>query len=254
RPPWADPHHSASVASIAGGGARWARPGAVSLAHRGVLFLDEAPEFSPKVLETLRTPLESGEIVLGRSEAQVRYPARFQLVLSANPCPCGQAGTPGAQCLCPPMAIRRYAARLSGPILDRIDIHQRIAPPRRRLSAAAVGGEASAGVRQRVEAARRRQSARLADTPWSVNAEVPGAYLRSHWPPIEGLDLVDEAIRLGRLSHRGLDKVVRVAWSVADLAGADRPSRDHVRLALALRQGENLEGGRHVTGVQRAVG
>ncbi|MDR1387216.1 MAG: YifB family Mg chelatase-like AAA ATPase [Propionibacteriaceae bacterium] len=248
RPPWADPHHSASVASIAGGGPRLARPGAVSLAHRGVLFLDEAPEFSPKVLESLRTPLESGEIVLGRSEAQVRYPARFQLVLSANPCPCGQAGAPGAECLCPPMAIRRYAARLSGPILDRIDIHQRIAPPRRRLSTAAVGGEGSAGVRQRVEAARRRQAARLAGTAWSVNSEVPGSYLRSHWPPGDGLDLVDEAIRLGRLSHRGLDKVIRVAWSVADLAGAARPDRDHVRLALALRQGEGLEAGRPVGG------
>ena len=123
RPPYADPHHSASLASLVGGGARIAVPGAVSRAHRGVLFLDEAPEFSPRVMEALRVPLESGRIVLGRALATATYPASFQLVLAANPCPCGMAGTPGANCRCPPMAVRRYASRVSGPILDRIDIH-----------------------------------------------------------------------------------------------------------------------------------
>ncbi|MDR1265783.1 MAG: YifB family Mg chelatase-like AAA ATPase [Propionibacteriaceae bacterium] len=242
--PFADPHHSASLASLAGGGPRIARPGAVSLAHRGVLFLDEAAEFPTKALETLRTPLEAGEIVLGRSEAQVRYPARFQLVLAANPCPCGRAATPGAACSCSPMMIRRYAARLSGPILDRVDIHQHILPQRQSLLRAGPPGESSAQVLARVVAARDRQARRLADTPWSTNAEIAGAYLRSQLPAPQDVALVDEAVRAGRLSARGVDKVVKVAWSVADLAGADRPGPDHLRLALALRQGEPLPAGR----------
>jgi magnesium chelatase family protein len=224
---------------MAGGGARVARPGAVSLAHHGVLFLDEAPEFPARVLEALRVPLESGEIVLGRSEAQVRYPARFQLVLAANPCPCGLAGTPGVACVCPPAAIRRYGARLSGPILDRVDLHQRIAPQRRSLLTAGPPGESSAAVAARVAAARQRQAARLAGTPWSANGEAAGVWLRSHWPAPDGVELVDQAVRQGRLTSRGVDKVVKVAWTLADLDGAARPSRDHLRAALALRQGED---------------
>jgi magnesium chelatase family protein len=253
RPPFSDPHHSASLASMAGGGSRVARPGAVSLAHRGVLFLDEAPEFPASVLETLRTPLEAGEIVLGRSEAQVRYPARFQLVMAANPCPCGNAATPGAACACTPIMIRRYAARLSGPILDRVDLHQHILPQRQSLLRVAAPGEPSAAVLERVLAARARQAARLDSTPWRTNAEVPGTYIRAHLPTPDGVGLVDEAVRLGRLSARGVDKVVKVAWTIADLAGADRPTADHLRLALALRQGETApvparphpEGDRH---------
>jgi magnesium chelatase family protein len=238
RPPFSDPHHSISLAAMAGGGARVARPGAVSLAHRGVLFLDEAPEFPAKILEALRTPLEEGEIVLGRSEAQVRYPACFQLVLAANPCPCGLAATPGAACSCTPTIVRRYAARLSGPILDRVDLHQHIAPQRRSLLRAAATGESSAQVAERVAAARERQGVRLADTPWRANGEAAGTWLRSHLPEPEGAELVDAAVRTGCLSARGVDKVVKVAWTLADLAGADRPRRDHIRLALALRRGE----------------
>ena len=118
--PFRAPHHSASMAALTGGGHR-ARPGEVSLAHLGILFLDEAPEFSPKVIEALRTPLEAGSITLGRSEAQARYPAKFQLIMAANPCPCGQAATPGAPCQCPPNAVRRYADKISGPIRDRMN-------------------------------------------------------------------------------------------------------------------------------------
>jgi len=162
RPPYADPHHSASMASLVGGGARIALPGAVSRAHRGVLFLDEAPEFSPRVLEALRVPLESGRIVLGRSIATATYPASFQLVLAANPCPCGQAGVPDGRCRCAPMAVRRYASRISGPILDRVDIHQQLRP----VKVALIGGrhstgESSAVVAERVLAARERQRHRL---------------------------------------------------------------------------------------------
>ncbi|MCW2809560.1 MAG: hypothetical protein JWP61_18 [Friedmanniella sp.] len=239
RPPYSDPHHSASVASVVGGGARVARPGAISCAHLGVLFLDEAPEFPAKVLDSLRTPLEAGSITLARSEVQVRYPARFQLVLAANPCPCGLAATPGAECRCPPVAVRRYAERISGPVRDRVDISQAFLPLRKTyLRAALERAEPSAVVAERVQVARARQRSRLGDTGWSTNGEVPGPYLRRHLPLPDGLSLVDDAYNRGRLSARGVDKVLRVAWTLADLGGRDRPAADDVAVALAMRRGE----------------
>lgn len=242
RPPYAAPHHTASLAALAGGGARVARPGAVSLAHRGVLFLDEAPEFSAVALEALRTPLESGEILLSRSEASVRYPARFQLVLAANPCPCGLAQTPRSGCRCTPTAIRRYAARLSGPILDRIDIQAPIHPLSRSLVAnRGPAADSSAVVAVRVRQARERQARRLAGTPWRTNAEVSGAHIRS-LPLPDGIEVLEAALSAGRLSARGTDKVLKVAWSIADLRGGDRPSADDLHVALALRQGEEWIG------------
>ena len=242
RPPYSDPHHSASLASLVGGGARVAMPGSVSRAHRGVLFLDEAPEFSPRVLEALRVPLESGQIVLGRSAAQATYPARFQLILAANPCPCGMAATKGAQCQCAPMAIRRYAQRVSGPVLDRIDIHQPLRPLRRSpLEAALAAGESTTVVADRVKSARQRQARRLSGMGWRTNGEIPGPALRRHLPLPLGHELLDDAVAKGRLSARGVDKVVRLAWTIADLAGVDRPARTHLRTALAMRRGETLE-------------
>ncbi len=239
RPPYSDPHHSASVASIVGGGARMAKPGAISCAHRGVLFMDEAPEFSPKILDSLRTPLESGVILLGRSEVQARYPARFQLILAANPCPCGNAATPGTQCNCPPMAIRRYADRISGPIRDRIDIQQAFLPMRKAfLRAAMKRTESSAAVADRVAQARDRQSHRLAGSGWQTNGEISGPFLRTHLPLPDGLHIVEEAVTRGRLSPRGVDKVLRVAWTLADLVGRAKPGLDEVRIALAMRRGE----------------
>lgn len=246
RPPYADPHHSASLASLVGGGARVAVPGAVSRAHRGVLFLDEAPEFSPRVLEALRVPLESGRIVLGRALATAVYPASFQLVMAANPCPCGMASTPGAQCRCAPMVVRRYAQRVSGPVLDRIDIHQHLRPVRKAfLSAALRTSETSAVVRARVVEARQRQARRLEAYGWRTNGEIPGPVLRRHLPQPQGTELLDEAVSRGRLSVRGVDKVLRIAWTVADLAGRDRPAREHLHVALAMRRGEDtgLSGG-----------
>jgi magnesium chelatase family protein len=241
RPPYADPHHSASVASLVGGGARIALPGAVSRAHRGVLFLDEAPEFSPRVMEALRVPLESGRIVLGRAVATATYPASFQLVLAANPCPCGQAGVPDGNCRCAPMAVRRYATRISGPILDRIDIHQQL----RQLRAALLGahhppGEGSAVVAERVLAARDRQRHRLAPSGWRTNGEVPGPALRKRLPLPDGSELLDAAVARGRLSARGVDKVLRLAWTIADLAGDARPTRGQLHTALAMRRGEGV--------------
>src|SRR6478672_5382923 len=239
RPPYSDPHHSASVASIVGGGQRVARPGAISCAHKGVLFLDEAPEFHPAVIEALRTPLESGMITLGRSEVHARYPARFQLILAANPCPCGQAATPGARCQCPPLMVRRYAEKISGPIRDRIDINQAFLPMRKAyLKAALQRGESSAVVAVRVAEARDRQRRRLAGTGFKTNSEVSGAILRRQLPLPDGLSAVDEAVDRGRLSARGVDKVLRLAWTMADLGGRDVPGKDDLAVALAMRRGE----------------
>ena len=174
RPPFADPHHSASPASIVGGGTRMAKPGAISCAHRGVLFLDEAPEFAPAVIEALRTPLESGVITLARSEVQTRYPARFQLIMAANPCPCGLSATPGAHCRCSPMQVRRYSTKISLPIRDRIDIFQAFLPLSKAFLkvAARQPAEPSAAVAERVAEARARQARRLAGTGWLTNGEV----------------------------------------------------------------------------------
>ncbi|MDO5681397.1 MAG: YifB family Mg chelatase-like AAA ATPase [Propionibacteriaceae bacterium] len=244
RPPYADPHHSASIPSLVGGGSGVARPGAISLAHRGILFLDEAPEFRPKVLDALRTPLEQGQITIGRTLHQACYPARFQLVLAANPCPCGHAETPGGQCTCLPARIRHYRDRLSGPILDRIDIHQHLMPlARSQLHGQAATGESSAVVAARVAEARDRQARRYRGLGWLTNAEVPGPAMRSLLPLPRGLELLDDAVRRGSLSSRGVDKCLRIAWTAADLAGKDIPTRTEIRLALALRRGEpGLEG------------
>ncbi len=173
RPPFSAPHHTASLAAVVGGGAGVPRPGAVSLAHRGVLFLDEAPEFSVGVLDALRQPLESGEITVSRAAATVRFPARFTLVLAANPCPCAR---PAADCSCTAQARRRYLGRLSGPVLDRVDIRAELyRVTRDQLAADAPVGESTTRVADRVKAARECTRARLAGTPWSTNAEVPGS-------------------------------------------------------------------------------
>jgi magnesium chelatase family protein len=194
------------------------------------------------VIDALRTPLESGTVTLGRSEVQARYPARFQLIMAANPCPCGQAATPGAHCSCPPLAVRRYGERISGPIKDRIDISCIFLPMRKAyLKAALQRTESSAVVGERVREARARQAHRLRGTSWQTNGEVPGPYLRRQLPLPDGLQVVETAVNRGKLSPRGVDKVLRVAWTLADLAARDRPGRDEVVVALAMRRGEQLE-------------
>ena len=179
RPPFEDPHHTATPASVVGGGSGVPRPGAASRAHRGVLFLDEAPEFSTAVLQTLRQPLEHGELVLHRAAGTARYPARFQLVLAANPCPCGQAVGKGLGCTCRSEQRRRYFGKLSGPLLDRVDLQVELAPAR----AGQGPGESSAVVAARVLAAREAQGHRLAGTPWRTNGDVPGRWLRERLGP-----------------------------------------------------------------------
>ncbi|GAA3358915.1 YifB family Mg chelatase-like AAA ATPase [Streptomyces antimycoticus] len=238
-PPYCAPHHSATMAALVGGGNGLPRPGAVSLAHRGVLFLDEAPEFSGKALDALRQPLESGHVVVARSAGMMRMPARFLLMLAANPCPCGRYGLVGDVCECTPTTVRRYQARLSGPLLDRVDLRVHVeAVSRAELTGARAGAENSASVADRVREARERAAARLKDTPWRLNSEVPGHELRTRWQPFSGaLREAERDMERGLLTARGLDRVLRVAWTVADLAGHDRPEAPDIAQALQLRTG-----------------
>ena len=238
-PPFVAPHHTATHAAVIGGGSGVAQAGLVSLAHRGVLFLDEAPEFDMRVLDSLRQPLESGEVVVARSGATVRYPARFQLVLAANPCPCGQATGKGDRCTCSRLQQRKYLSKLSGPLLDRVDI--RVTLERPSVADLAFGSgpsESTGAVVERVAAARERSRARLGGTPWESNAQVPGPVLRKTWPMSSDVEApLLRAVADGRLSARGLDRVLRVAWTCADLAGRDRPTHDEVGSALLFRDG-----------------
>ena len=237
RPPFRAPHHTSSVAALVGGGSGLARPGAVSLAHRGVLLLDEAPEFASGVLDALRQPLETGRVTLARSGGSVTYPARCQLVLAANPCPCARAGASSTDCVCPPAARRRYLGRLSGPLLDRVDVQCEVAPvPRAHLGADHPPAESSAVVGDRVAAARAVAAARFAAAPYRLNVEVPGRELRQRWPPTRrGRRLAEEALGRGQLTLRGFDRVLRMAWTIADLGHGGTPDVDEVAEALYLR-------------------
>jgi magnesium chelatase family protein len=235
-PPFCAPHHTATKAAIVGGGSGIIRPGAASLAHRGCLFLDEAPEFARDVLDALRQPLESGEVVVARSGLTARFPARFTLVLASNPCPCAKGPGARATCTCSPAVRRRYLARLSGPLLDRVDIKVEFLPVgRAELLSDRVFAETSPVVLARVEAARDRAAARLRGTPWRQNADIPGSELRRAFVPVPGaLVPLERAMDLGEISARGVDRVIRVAWTLADLAGVARPTADETSYALGL--------------------
>lgn len=237
RPPFESPHHSATAAAIVGGGSGLPRPGAASRAHRGVLFLDEAPEFERRVLDALRQPLESGELVIHRSAGTAAYPARFQLVLAANPCPCGKASGKGMECSCTAMMRRRYFGRLSGPLLDRVDIQLQV----NRVSLADFGQagreESTAVVARRVTGARDRQLERLRSFGFETNSQVPGRILRGDLRLGPGTTrILDTALERGLLTARGYDRVLRLAWTLADLDHNDTPQTDHIGQALGLRQ------------------
>jgi magnesium chelatase family protein len=235
-PPYQAPHHTASIAALVGGGSRLAGPGAITLAHRGVLFLDEAPEFPPPVLEALRQPLERGEVVLARSAGITRYPARCQLVLAANPCPCASASGDQA-CVCPSRVRARYLARLSGPLLDRIDIQVDLLPVA-GVDLLGDGGsvEDSATVAKRVLEARRAALRRLSGTSWRTNSEVPGHELRTRWQlPRKVRHFADMALDLGQVSARGYDRILKIAWSIGDLAGHTSPDASDVDEAVGMR-------------------
>ena len=233
RPPFQAPHHTASAVAIIGGGGGVPRVGLVSLAHRGVLFLDEAPEFERRVLDALRQPLESGFVTVSRAGFTVELPARFQLIAAANPCPCGPQ--PGKRCTCSPATRRRYFARLSGPLLDRLDVRLVLDPPTLAELKSSGDVEATAVVRERVREARDRAALRLSETPYTSNSEIPGPVLRSTFPLGDAAAPLDAALRLGTLTARGADRVARMAWTSADLAGRDHPTIDDVAGAVIFR-------------------
>jgi magnesium chelatase family protein len=235
-PPFVAPHHGATQAAIIGGGSAAVRPGSISQAHHGVLFLDEAPEFSTGALQSLRQPLESGSVVVARARSAVRFPARFQLVMAANPCPCGLGFGKAAACMCTPMAKRSYLGKLSGPLLDRVDLQVQV-PAVTRSSLAGTPGEASAVVATRVAAARDAQAQRWAGCGWSLNAHVPGSRLRrGQWRLERSVTVdLDAALDRGQLTLRGYDRVLRVGWTLADLRGRPSPTRADLGAALTLR-------------------
>jgi magnesium chelatase family protein len=235
-PPFLAPHHTATKAAIVGGGSGVIRPGSASLAHRGVLFLDEAPEFARDVLDALRQPLEAGQVVVARSGVTTSFPARFTLVLASNPCPCARAAGPAEGCSCSPSTRRRYLGRISGPLLDRVDVKIELEPVgRKELLSDRNFSESSRTVALRVIQARERAAHRLRGTPWRLNGEVPGSELRRTWPPAPGsLAVLERSLERGLVTARGVVKVIRVAWTLADLAGRPRPSSDDCDAALGL--------------------
>jgi magnesium chelatase family protein len=239
--PFRAPHHSASMASLVGGGSR-PRPGEVSLAHLGVLFLDELPEFQPNVLDALRQPLEAGETVIARANHRISYPSRIQFIAAMNPCKCGTTG-PGESCRRGPRCAADYQARISGPLLDRIDMQIEVPAISAADLVTAAPSEASASVRARVKAARERQLKRFAGLGLKgtrTNADCAGAVLeQTSMPDEQGLALLRQAAETLGLSARGFHRTLKVARSIADLAGSESVLRAHVAEALSYR-GETM--------------
>ena len=236
-PPFAAPHHTASYVSVIGGGQALPVIGMVTAAHRGVLFLDEAPEFAVNVLDALRQPLESGRVVISRRTFNLELPARFQLIVAANPCPCGHAMDKNPRCSCTPATRRRYLGRISGPLLDRIDIRLKVGQPSvADLDFGAPAGRSSAELREEVCEARARAAVRLRDTKWNTNAEVPGPAMRELFPlpPAAGHEL-HRLLRAVPGSARGVDRIARLAWTVCDLRGGETPTPEDVARAVELR-------------------
>ncbi len=234
--PFRSPHHTASAVSLIGGGT-YPRPGEISLAHRGVLFLDEFAEFSRAVLENLRQPLEDGEVTVSRAKGSIRFPARFMLIAAMNPCPCGYAGDPERVCACAPAQANRYRLKISGPIMDRIDLHVDV--PRvkiEKLDEAGQQGERSVDIRARVEQARERQRQRFTGKPYHTNAEMTSQMVKEVCVlDNTSRDALREAVARMKLSARGYMRVLKVARTIADLEGADQLSLSHIAEALQYR-------------------
>jgi magnesium chelatase family protein len=247
RPPYINPHHTASMPAIVGGASRGLiRPGAASLAHRGVLYLDQAPEFPRAVLDALRAPAEAGEVAIARGGLLTRFPARFCLVLAACPCPCTAQGNPPANCACTPAARRRYLGRLSGSLLDSADLKVTAAPPPDGTRSTA--GEAVQDARERVLTARERAARRLRGTPWQQNSDIPARELRKSLPVMPGADqAIWQAVDVGAINERSALRALRVAWTVADLAERDRLTADDCALALAYMKGDPEAGSPHLS-------
>jgi magnesium chelatase family protein len=233
--PFRAPHHTISNAALVGGGSQ-PRPGEVSLAHHGVLFLDEMPEFSRHVLEVLRQPLEEGRVAIARAARTATFPARFVLVGAMNPCPCGFAGDALRECRCTPQQVARYAGRLSGPLRDRFDLTVDVPAVPPDVLGDAAAGEPSAAVRARVVAARQRQQLRFEGTETRANAALTPSLMARHCRlDRSGLRLLAVAVQKLALSARAYDRVRKVARTIADLAGADGIEADHIAEALQFR-------------------
>ncbi len=236
--PFMSPHHTATRVAMVGGGSHVIRPGACSLAHRGVLFIDEAPECGPGVLDSLRQPLESGSITIARSVGSVSYPAAFILVLAANPCPCGKFTGRGRNCTCSAQQVRRYLSRLSGPLMDRIDLRVHVDALSRVELAQTDLGESTKDIQMRVQSARDIAARRFKDLPWKRNAEIPSRALRTSFlPERAGMNYLHAALDREQITARGLHKVMRTSWSIADLEQHQIPTLADVELAYELREG-----------------
>ncbi len=244
RPPFRAPHHSASRASLLGGGSGRVRPGEVSRAHLGALFLDEFALFNSDLVEALRQPLESGDITIARGEESATFPARAIVVVASNPCPCGDYHPVSREnrCTCSEVRRREYRRKLSGPIVDRVDITRHVEPVApHEVRDPIARPEPSAAIRERVEAARRRQATRYQGRPWRLNADVPGPELLQQHPLTEqAARILDEKVYTGVLTRRGGTRVHRLAWTVADLLGTKRPDCAELDVALRLRRGDPL--------------
>lgn len=234
--PFREPHHTASMAAIVGGG-RGAKPGEISLAHNGVLFLDEFPEYPRAVLETLRQPIETGEVVVARANAHVKYPCKFMLVAAANPCRCGYLTDPAKACNRAPICGDDYLGRISGPLLDRFDLRVEVPPVDFRDLSLPEAAEGSADVAERVTAARDRQALRFSEeASGTVNSDLQGEALTLHaTPDADGAALLDRVAQKFGLSARGYHRVLRVARTIADLAGAEKVEKPHVAEAVGYR-------------------
>lgn len=236
--PFVAPHHSATRVAMVGGGSHTLKPGACSLAHRGVLFVDEAPECDSGVLDSLRQPLESGSITIARAIGSVSYPARFLLVLAANPCPCGKFSGRGRLCTCTSQQVRRYLSKLSGPLMDRIDLRVQVDSLSRVELSKPDMAETSSAIRQRVISARETAAHRFLYEPWSLNSEIPSRALRTAYQPDRAaMNFLHSELDRELLTARGFHKVMRIAWSIADLSGHLRPSLSDTQLAYSLRGG-----------------
>ena len=235
RPPFRAPHYTISAPALVGGGS-WPKPGEISLAHRGVLFLDEFPEFKKDVLESLRSPLEEGWIQISRTKMQMRFPSRFMLVAAMNPCPCGYLTDPRRSCRCPAPQVQRYQSKISGPILDRLDLHIEVPPLSYQSLVQETSEESSAAIRQRVLACRNLQAKRFEDCPYKLNAMMRHRELR-RWalPDSAGQKLLETAMRQLRFSARAYYKILKVARTIADLAGAEKVEAPHIAEAVQYR-------------------
>ena len=236
-PPFQSPHHSASRVSIIGGGGAAPKPGLISLAHNGVLFLDEAPEFQSDVLESLRQPLESGIITVSRASGHALFPARFQLIVAANPCPCGFAIGTAKNCTCSAVAKSRYLSRISGPLADRIDIRLQLNQVNAKLATTVERSSfTSSELKETVLAGRAKSAIRLEGSPWLLNSQVPGSFLRKELRLANSVTKnLDQALESGFLSMRGYDRCLRIAWSLADLAERATPNSEDIAEAVYLR-------------------